>query len=84
MLECLGKDVLKYNTKKSYDYFIQCKDNHKAWQAFTVFLHGTTMELFRFYASSLDVGGNPTALGTFFLLEYSYLYPYYTGVMFLS
>lgn len=47
ILEPLGKDVLTFNTLKSYQYFTDCKDNHKAWQAFENFLHGTTMELIR-------------------------------------
>ena len=45
ILEPVGKEVLDFNTVKSYRYFIDCKDNHKAWQTFQNFLHGTTMEL---------------------------------------
>lgn len=30
ILEPLGKDVLTFNTLKSYQYFTDCKDNHKA------------------------------------------------------
>ena len=63
LFEVLGKDVLKFDTKKSFDYFIACKDNHKAWQAFQVFLHGTTMELIRYYASTLEHGIVPSAIG---------------------
>ena len=41
ILEPLGKEILKCDTQKSFDYFIHCKDNHKAWQAFDIFLNGT-------------------------------------------
>ena len=34
ILEPFGKEILKYVNQKSFDYFIQCKDNHKAWQVF--------------------------------------------------
>ena len=61
MFEVLGKDVLKFDTVKSYDYFINCKDNHKAFEALEVFLIGTTMELIRMYAG--DVSEDPTVLG---------------------
>ena len=51
ILEPLGKEILKYNTQKSFYYFINCKDNHKAWQAFDIFLNGTVMELIRMYCA---------------------------------
>lgn len=47
ILEPLGKEVLDFKTVKSYQYFIDCKDNHKAWQAFEITLHGTNMGLIR-------------------------------------
>ena len=47
ILEPLGKEILRYNTQKSFDYFINFKDNHKTWQAFDVFLNGKIMELIR-------------------------------------
>ena len=34
---------------KAYDFFINCKDNHKAWQSFEIFLHGTVLELFHLF-----------------------------------
>ena len=34
ILEPLGNEILKYVTQKLFDYIIQYKDNHKAWQAF--------------------------------------------------
>ena len=46
--ETLGKEVLNFNTPKSYAYFIDCKDTHKAWQSLEIFLHGTTMELLNY------------------------------------
>ena len=63
LFEVLGKDVLKFDTAKSFAYFIACKDNHKAWQAFEIYLHGTTMALVRLYTSPLPCGVIPTALG---------------------
>ena len=56
----LGQDVLKYDTFKSYNYFIQCKDNHKSYQALKIFLFGTTMELIRMYGAEIP---NPTPYG---------------------
>lgn len=47
ILEPLGKEALDFKTVKSYQYFIDCKDNHKAWQAFEITLHGTNMGLIR-------------------------------------
>ena len=47
VLDVLGQDVLKFYTAKSYQYFLDCKDNHKAWQSFEIFLHGSIMELIR-------------------------------------
>ena len=61
--DILGNDVLQFNTPKSYKYFIDCKDNHKAWQAFEIFLHGTTMELIHMYASQLPEGAKPGVMG---------------------
>ena len=61
ILEPLGKEILKYDTQKSFDYFIQCKDNHKAWQAFDIFLNGTIMELIRIYCAETD--DTPTPYG---------------------
>ena len=60
MLEPLGMNVLKFDTAKAYKYFVQCKDNHKSWQALEVFLHGTIMELIRVYCIDCS---NPTPLG---------------------
>ena len=60
MLEPLGKMVLNFETQQAYNYFRQCKDNHKAWQAFEVFLHGTIMELIRLYCAKEK---DPTPLG---------------------
>ena len=56
----LGQDVLKYDTLKSYNYFIQCKDTHKSFQALEIFLIGTCMELIREYGSQAD---KPTPYG---------------------
>ena len=55
------KQVLKFDTLKSYQYFIDCKDNHKSYQALEIFLIGTTMELLRLYSSTIK--GAPTVDG---------------------
>ena len=54
ILEPLGIEILKYDTQKLFDYFMQCKDNHKEWQAFDIFLNGTIMELIRIYCAETD------------------------------
>ena len=54
ILEPLGKEILKHDTQKSFDYFIQCKDNQKAWQVFDIFLNGTIMELIRICCAEAD------------------------------
>ena len=59
-LNVLGQDVLKYDTLKSYNYFIQCKDTHKSYQALEIFLIGTCMELIRVYGAETNT---PTPLG---------------------
>ena len=61
--EALGKDVLNFNTPKSYSYFVDCKDTHKSWQSLEIFLHGTTMELLDMYSKSLPNGEVPTVVG---------------------
>lgn len=61
MFNVFGKEVLKFDTTKSYQYFIDCKDNHKSYQALEIFLMGTCMELIRLYSS--DIEGAPTAGG---------------------
>lgn len=40
----LSKEISKYNSQKSFDYFTNCKDNYKEWQAFDIFLNGTIMK----------------------------------------
>ena len=40
ILEPLGKKIVRYGTQKSFDYFINSKDNHRVWQAFDIFLMG--------------------------------------------
>ncbi|XP_057295330.1 uncharacterized protein LOC130623821 [Hydractinia symbiolongicarpus] len=45
-LEPLGRDILNFKSPKAYSFFKDCKDNHKAWEAFEVFLHGTMLEQF--------------------------------------
>ena len=44
-LEALGKEASNFESPKTYDFFINCKNNHKTWQTFEVLLHGTTKEL---------------------------------------
>ena len=59
-LKFLAQDVLKFDTVKSYDYFIKCKDTHKSYQAIEIMLFGTIMELIRTYGASVE---KPTPLG---------------------
>ena len=59
--EVLGKKVLNFTTDKSYAYFINCKDTHKAWESLEVFLHGMTMELLVLYIKKCPLSV-PTAI----------------------
>ena len=61
MFNVFAQEVLKFDTAKSYQYFIDCKDNHKSYQALEIFLIGTTMELIRLYSSQIEEV--PTAAG---------------------
>ena len=61
ILDPLGKEILKYDTQKSFDYYINCKDNHKAWQAFDIFLNVTVIELIRVYCAK-EIN-TPTPIG---------------------
>ena len=63
ILEPLGKEILKHNTQKSVDYFINFKDNRKAWQGFDIFLNGTITELIRMYCAKKI--NTPTLIGFF-------------------
>ena len=49
LLEPLGKEVLHFESQKSYNFFLNCKDTHKAWQAFEILLHCTIMEIIKLY-----------------------------------
>ena len=48
-LEALGKEVLNFKSSKAYDYFLTCKENHKACQSFEVLLHVTFKEMIKLY-----------------------------------
>ena len=61
MFGALGSEVLKFRSPKSFQYFINCKDNHKAWQGFEIFLHGTIMELIHLYCAETTT--KPTPFG---------------------
>ena len=41
----LGNDALNFKSPTAYKYFTEAKDNHKFWQAFEIFLHGTMLGL---------------------------------------
>lgn len=56
----LGRDILNFKSPKAYSFFKDCKDNHKAWEAFEVFLHGTMLELIYKYSQESD---NVSAMG---------------------
>ena len=58
--DVLGQDVLNFKTTKAWEYFIACKDNHKSWQSFEVFLHGTSLEFVNRYVAE---DPNPTPVG---------------------
>ena len=64
-LGALGKEVLKFSSPKAYDYFLNCKDNHKAWQSFEIILHGTKEEMIRLFLTEFN--GEVTIL---FFLEW--------------
>ena len=53
-LGALGKEVLKFSSPKAYDYFLNCKDNHKAWQSFEIILHGTIEEMIRLFLTEFN------------------------------
>ena len=58
--DTLGKDVLNFKTPKAFDYFISCKDTHKSWESFEIFLHGMAFEFIRMYMEQEE---NPTPHG---------------------
>ena len=60
-LEPLGKEVLHFQSSKAYKYFVDCKDNHKAWQSFKILLHGVILEVLELYRNSTCE--TPAALG---------------------
>ena len=35
--------------------FVNCKDNHKAWQAFEIFLHGTVLEFIHMFVEEKGI-----------------------------
>ena len=41
----LGSDVLNFQSPIAYKYFTEAKDNHKSWQTFEIFFHGTMLQL---------------------------------------
>ena len=48
-LEALGKKVLHFPLPKACNYFLNCKDNHKAWHSFEILLHGTMEEMIQLF-----------------------------------
>ena len=46
MLEPLSKEVLQFSSPKTYQYFAEAKDIHKAYQALQILLHDTTAEFY--------------------------------------
>ena len=49
LLEPLGKDVLGFKSPKAYQYFVNAKDTHKAYQTLVVLLEGTASEMCSMY-----------------------------------
>lgn len=42
ILEPFGKEALHFSLPKVYQYFVDRKDTHKAYQILEILLHGTT------------------------------------------
>ena len=57
--QTLGQDVLNFTSPAAYKVFISCKDNHKAWESFEVFLHGTMLELIQKYVNETHEEPSP-------------------------
>ena len=49
MLEPLRKEILHFDSPKSYKFFIDTKDTHKAFQTSQILLHGTSAEFCKIY-----------------------------------
>ena len=58
-LQPLGQDVLNFKSPKAYDVFISCKDTHKAWESFEIFMHGTMLELVHKYVQETEEEPTP-------------------------
>ena len=43
---------MRFQSPKAYKYFVDCKDNHKAWQSFEILLHGVILKLLELYRNS--------------------------------
>ena len=43
---------MHFQSPKAYKYFVDCKDNHKAWQSFEILLHGIILEVLELYRNS--------------------------------
>ena len=54
ILEPLGKEVFNFQSKKTYDFFVNVKDTHKSWQIVRVLLFGTTLELCILYLQEAE------------------------------
>ena len=52
---------MHFQSPKAYKYFVDCKDNHKAWQSFEILLHGVILEVLELYRNSTCE--TPSALG---------------------
>ena len=48
-LEPLGKEILGFQSPKAYDFFVNAKDTHKAFQSLTILLEGTAAEFYSMY-----------------------------------
>ena len=53
-LEGLGKEVLNFSSPKAYNYFLNCKDNHKVWQSFEVIVHSTIEEMIQLFLTEFN------------------------------
>ena len=60
-IQQLGKYIFIFKGMKAFQFLIKAKYNHKSWQKFEKFLHGTMLDLIRGYCE--ENWANPTTLG---------------------
>ena len=63
LLDVLAKDVLGFKSPKAYEFFVNAKDTHKAYQALLVLLEGTASEMCYLFLKNPDQRFPKTAQG---------------------